>query len=414
MTNPRGRVFLSYRRSRVHEVGPLSAELNARGVPTWRDVESLRGEPTENAIREVLSSPETSGAILWLTPDVIESAIVREVEVPLAVARRKRNDGFWLIIVLSGGLTYGRVTDVLGGALGTTDLSTWNVNKISESDATAEAISTLSAQALWERVAAVTAASSSTDAPRLTVGVDAKGTPAADRTTRDLHANWTGQFASGPPTPDAWDTMARAAKDIGKVTKAHLSDNGLVTLDGTPSLPAATLLGAQFSTRDGVRMTWLQRNPNGDIAEWTLSADLTGELARDRGWRVSHDFGDSTSSDVALCVQVNASVASPIGKSDGLPRRWRATVTVDPPVGRDLLDNPLEPDEAVSLVLATVTELRKVRDAVHHVTAIHGFIAAPAGFGAILGSRLATLPPLVTYEFITETQSYIRGVSVLA
>lgn len=410
MTNPRGRVFVSYRRSRSREVGLLSAELNARGVPTWRDVESLRGEPTENAIRESLASPDTSGAILWLTPDVIDSAIVREVEVPLAIARRKRNDGFWTIIVLAGGLTYERVREVIGGALGTTDLSTWNVKKSSHRNVTTAAITDYAAQALEERIHAI---STSTDqSSTLTITTDVKGTPAADRTNRDLHINWTDYFFDTVPTAKAWNIMARAAQDIGRASKAHLPGNGHVILDGTPSLPAATLLGAQFSARDGVPMTWRQRNPNGDMSDWNIPADGTSELARQHGWTVQTEYQDSTSTDVALSVQINASVASAIGRTTSLPRTWRATVTIEPPPGRSLLDQPVQPGEAASLVLATITALRDVRDSVHHITAIHAFTAAPAGFGALLGSRIATLPPIITYEFLTDTQTYVRAVTI--
>lgn len=412
-TNPRGRAFISYRRNHIDQIDRLSLEVNARGVPTWRDVESLRGEPTESAIRDALGSPDTAGAILWLTPEVVASDIVKHVEVPLAVERRKHDDGFWLIVVLAAGLNYDEVASILGPSLGTTNLAYWNLNKTPEPVATPEVIAGYAAQALEERIRAIANATKPEVLTRLTIGVDAKGTRSADRTTRDLCLDWTPYFNDGPPTLESWSSLEVVARDVGNAVKSQLAENGVVELDGTPSLPAATLLGAQFSVRDGMRMLWRQRNPHGtSIDGWSIAPDLTAEHARELGWTVRAEYQDASSTDLALCVNLSASTAGAIGQTPGLPETWRATVTVTPPSGRDLMDTPLVPEEAVSLVLAIVTELRRTRDSVHHVGSIHAFMAAPAGVAALLGTRIATLPLMVTYEFITATQNYREAVTI--
>ena len=82
MTNPLGRSFLSYKRDRSEEAELLIAAQHDLGIPTWRDVDDLGGVPTEDQITAVLRDPETANAILWLTPEVASSLMVRDVEAP--------------------------------------------------------------------------------------------------------------------------------------------------------------------------------------------------------------------------------------------------------------------------------------------------------------------------------------------
>lgn len=423
MTNARGQVFVSYRRTYINDINTLIADLGMRGVPIWRDVDSLTvSEPTEDAIRAALESPDTSGAVLWLTPNVIDSPLVREVEVPLAVKRRKEDDGFWLIVVLTGGLDYADVSTLLAGALGPTDLSFWNLKKTPEPDAAPADITGFAAEVVRERIVAIAAGATAGVAgaeaepqTEFTVAVDAKGTAALNRTGRDLYLNWTKQFAAGPPDQDAWARLSSAAGDVAQTVKASLSDKGLVVMDGTPSLPAAVLLGAQFSVRDRVTLKWRQNTPNGDtMDDWVISEGLTSKLALDRGWKVKVSYQDASATAIALCVNINSTTGTAIGRTADLPASWRATVSVDPPARRNVMDEPLDPDEAVSLVLAVVTKLREARDEVNLVTEVHAFLAAPAGFGVLLGTRIATLPPVVTYEYVTETQCYAPAVKVIS
>ena len=105
MTIPTGRSFISYRRNRLAEVAELVAAQKERGIPTWQDIEDLRTEPTEAEIRNVLASNETANVLLWLTPDVDQSPMITKVEVPCAVERHKRQDGFFILPVAAGGLS---------------------------------------------------------------------------------------------------------------------------------------------------------------------------------------------------------------------------------------------------------------------------------------------------------------------
>lgn len=57
MTDPTGRSFLSYKRSRSAEAALLIQAQHDHGIPTWQDVRDLGSEPTEDELRRVLADP---------------------------------------------------------------------------------------------------------------------------------------------------------------------------------------------------------------------------------------------------------------------------------------------------------------------------------------------------------------------
>src|SRR5882672_8388139 len=97
MTDPTGRSFLSYRRMRRHEAELLIAAQHDYGIPTWQDIRNLDETPTEAALRNVLLDPTTANAVLWITPEVADSPVIRTVEAPLILQRAQAGDDFFLI-----------------------------------------------------------------------------------------------------------------------------------------------------------------------------------------------------------------------------------------------------------------------------------------------------------------------------
>lgn len=69
-------------------------------------------------------------------------------------------------------------------------------------------------------------------------------------------------------------------------------------------------------------------------------------------------------------------------------------------------ESPDTPGRSMSLVLATVTKLREAWDAVHEVSEIHAFIAAPGRVWEISGTRRDATAPC------PEVQTYVAGVAV--
>lgn len=411
MTDPMGRVFVSYRRKRIDETTALVVALRDRGIPVWRDVDRLQNEPTEDAIRKALEDPYTSGAVLWISPDVKESNIIKYVEVPLAVKRYRRGDGFWLVIALAGGTDYGDLADIFDGALGTEDLGSWNVTKVSNPKATAEDILKLARIALARRMDAV--ARSQGDLGPVRVTVDAKGT-FTSHPSRCLAINWTPYFAGCCPRQEAWEAMKQAWIDVSRTLKTQLPTSRTIVLSGTPSLPAAVLMGAGFSTRDGRLATWLQRMPDGlTVEEWTHTAVNGSELAHDLGWTTSLQHRDANESALAVLINASDDTDQAVGRSRASLPGWRAVLSVNRPEGRNTRMLPLSAAEVASVVHMTIDALRIARRNVQPLSAMHFFIAGPAGLGVLLGTQLATLPPVTTYEFDTEEQKYVNAVRLI-
>ena len=73
MTDPTGRSFLSYRRTRSTEAALIAHALHEHGIPTWQDIHNLGSVPSEDELRRVLADPEIANAVLFITPEVEDS-----------------------------------------------------------------------------------------------------------------------------------------------------------------------------------------------------------------------------------------------------------------------------------------------------------------------------------------------------
>ena len=80
--DPRGPVFVSYRQSDGSELAVATAwALRAAGVPVWHDQTDLPPGETNRRLNEALDSG-LSGAVLLVTPDIKDSKVVRDIELP--------------------------------------------------------------------------------------------------------------------------------------------------------------------------------------------------------------------------------------------------------------------------------------------------------------------------------------------
>jgi hypothetical protein len=132
MTDPTGRSFLSYRRLREDEAALLIAAQHDCGIPTWQDIHNLGSVPTEDEIRRTLADPTTASAVLFVTPEVEQSPIIRNVEVPKLIQRAEAADGFFVVPLAAGGLDYTKAAEVTSSYLSAQSLADWNMHKISD------------------------------------------------------------------------------------------------------------------------------------------------------------------------------------------------------------------------------------------------------------------------------------------
>ncbi|MEW6154543.1 MAG: SAVED domain-containing protein [Actinomycetota bacterium] len=118
-------MFISYRQSDGTPLAvALAWALRAAGVPVWHDQTDLPPGDTAKRLQEALASG-LSGAILVVTPQIADSKVVREVELP-ALLDLAKDPAFTLSIVSTisrpdqpGMLDYGAPDRLLGVAAGT-------------------------------------------------------------------------------------------------------------------------------------------------------------------------------------------------------------------------------------------------------------------------------------------------------
>ncbi|MDF9278430.1 SAVED domain-containing protein [Arthrobacter sp. EH-1B-1] len=373
-------------------------------------MDDLTNEPTEAVIRAVLNDDKTSGAILWLTPDVEDSAIIKEVEVPEAVRRYRRDSNFWLVIVLANGLNYADVTTIFANTLGAEELSTWNLTKVSDPWASPTDTVQVANTALRQRVKSFFAQFPSS--PIAEVAIHAKGTMAYG-SGDVLAVDWTRHFKSGAPNSQAWTAMSEAAENVAIALKQLAPSNTAVYVGGTLSLAAAMLLGSSYSGRDGRNPVWLQRQPDGHtMTPWRITDAFDASIAEQCGWKASPPIYRMTSARaLAVCINISDNISEAFARSHSVTPDWRAVLEIGSPAGRNTRADPLSPGEVASLVHLTIDAIRTTRSQVLGIDSIHFFIAGPAGFAFLLGTCLATLPIITTYEYDTVATSYTPAAS---
>ena len=106
--DPSGPVFLSYRHSDGAKVAEdMAWALRAAGVPVWHDVTDLPPGDTPRRLAEAIEDG-LSGAVLIVTPEIKDSAIVREIELP-SLLEMSRNPRFAFSIAQAIGASDGHL-----------------------------------------------------------------------------------------------------------------------------------------------------------------------------------------------------------------------------------------------------------------------------------------------------------------
>lgn len=408
-TNPRGSLFVSYRRERLTEVRQLVTTLRSRGIPTWLDLDQLGAVQTEEEIRDTLESGETSSALFWLTRGASQSSVIQRIEVPGVADRMEKGDGFWLGVVPAGGVDYGEVDLLLGPHRGSLSFESRNLWKVGSDPASHADISDVVRRSLRERLSRII---EDEGRRQIQVFIRARG-EAPPSGSVDLSVDWRPYYRGGRPTPDGWTAIEESVEDIASAIKHGQVAKEGVSIGGTPSIPAAVLVGSRFSARDGVVPDWKQRSPDGQtVSDWAASSAGDSSLAAECGW-VSRLTYESPSADaLAVCVSGTAPVLDTLRRSEAATPKWRAILQIVAPQDRDIRVNPLSGEEGVSLARLIADEVRLARTRLGTIDSVHLFGSMPAGVAYFFGVHLATLPPVITYEFDRGSQTYAPAVIV--
>jgi hypothetical protein len=117
----RTRPFLSYKRQDAAAVAALKRELCLAGAGGWRDLDDLvPGEDTESGVERAIDQ-STGGFIWYATRRAAASSFINEVELPRAIARKRRNPRYPLVPLFLAPI--GELLGIAGAALSEDDIA---------------------------------------------------------------------------------------------------------------------------------------------------------------------------------------------------------------------------------------------------------------------------------------------------
>ncbi len=391
MTDPAGRSFLSYRRTRSTEAALLIHAQHDIGIPTWQDVRDLAEEPTEEHIRAVLNEDATANAVMWLTRDVGESRMIKQVEAPLIIGRARRGDGFFTIPVAAGGASYDQAAETVKEHIGIDDLKRWNLFKVDEDPLTASTARQIAERVLERRLTAI-ASIDSPDKP-IELTLHTRDVPPATSRT-PLALNWHYRFNDREASKEIWvQYLLPALTSVSRLCIKVIPQRRIIA-GGLPSIPAATALGHAFLEPRNQRLGWRQNIPGHSEQVWSLEA-----VPEDSGFETRVVAGDVDAQDLAVLVSVNADVQAAVAASKCYLPKFRAYVHAKRKTSSEnsLIESP---GQAVHLARLVIACIRAVRSDYGASGCVHLFTAIPVGLAVLMGQLLNTLGAVQTYEHI--------------
>ncbi len=385
-TDPFGRCFISYKRSRIAEIERLANSLLRRGIPIWQDVKSLDEEHTSSELRRVLADPAVASSVLWITSDVAESPTIRRVEAPEIVERALNDEAFFTVPVAAGGIGYEEASRAAGEQIAFTRLKDWNLRKASD-DATGEEIRLVANRVLERRLTAIDRTLHS-DAP-LQIGLYCRKKPRTDATLA-LELDWTDSFNSRHATFEDWkEHLLPALEDVFELVGQSAGRRRIVA-SGLPSIAAAFALGRELMVTRRMEAAWLQYHPESGETLWELGSNRCDVPLTVRSF--DQEVG---ADELAVLVSVNASVEHAWKASEATLPEFRAVVDARLP---DCNNVHLTADQAAEIARRISAEIRGAREKYRPSGAIHLFMAVPVGLAFLLGQLSNTLGPIVVYE----------------
>ena len=392
MTDPTGRSFLSYKRSRRDEAGLLIQAQHDHGIPTWQDVRDLGSVPTEDELRRVLADPTTASAVLFITPEVENSAVIREVEVPKIVHRAESRDGFFVVPVAAGGLDFAKAAEVdQQPSLGAKSRRLEYAQGSGVRDFGGPCRRHCQPRA--DPAHCGDPPPSSAPASRCELG-SSFAVRHLFRSGTALILDWSARFADKEAAPETWrDALLPALERIAKAIRQHAPGREVEAF-GLPTLPAAAALGCAFLSTSGLRASWRQIAPGRDDQLWTLA-----QPKEDSGFKAQITSKEPSARDIAVLVSV-ADNTEPVfaAYQKNLPP-LRALVHITRPGAYPHMIQT--PGEATDVALAVQDGMRTARREYGNIGTAHLFMAAPAGLAMLIGQLLNTFGAVQTYEHVT-------------
>lgn len=391
MTDATGRSFLSYRRTRSVEASLLIAAQHDHGIPTWQDQRDLNEVPTSDELRRILEDRLTANALLWITPGIEASDVIRKIEVPGIHRKVRADDGFFLIPVCVGGIDYKRAGEVVDQQLSIDNLSEWNLRKASADPIGKDEAAQIALYLLGRRIPAVHRQLD--PALPLQITLHTRARPAFQLGIA-LMLDWSGRFSGRETEPATWEQiLLPALHEVASALRLHGGGRRIIA-SGLPSILAAAALGVAFLAQSDQPISWSQYTPGRPDQLWSI--DVEREPA---GFTYKTTEHDISGRDLAVLVSVADDVEPAFSQTakDALPA-FRAVTRVFHPEHRRF--DITSPNKAADIAATVIEAIRAAREIYRPMGTIHLFMAVPVGLAMMIGQGLNTFGDVQTCEHI--------------
>jgi SMODS-associated and fused to various effectors sensor domain len=404
MTDSTGKSFLSYRRTRSNEAALLIASQHDHGIPTWQDQKDLAETHTADELRRILEDRFTANALLWITPDVKDSNVIRKIEVPGIRNRIAKDDGFFLVPVCAGGIDYKGAAEAVDQQLSADNLEDWNLRKVTGDPISADEAASVARRILKRRLEAI-CRQLAPDSP-LKITMHTRTRPAFQPGTA-LMLDWSQRFNGREAEPGIWQNILLPALSEVAVHIRTLGGGRSLIASGLTAIPAATALGAAFLAQAGQKIAWNQYTPGRAEQLWSL--DIPRE---DSGFIHKTSERDLSAEDLAVLVSVTENVELAFAQTQATLPKFRAITRVShKEQGRFDIASPGQANDLAHRVIEAV---RAARSNPRPLNTVHLFMSVPVGLAMLIGQLLNTFGRVQTYEHIpTDAVGIYRPAALL-
>jgi len=401
MTDPTGKIFLSYKHEQSDTADLLEDALWNHGVPVWRDQSDQPSEPLESGLEYIIEDKhQIAGGIGLISEDVADSDVILDVELPRFRERWEADDTFLAVIVRCPDLGVPDAKAILSKSTSLHDFSSWYMEQLDEK--TPEAAAEVADFVLQQRLTKLDAAFD--DGHPITCSLDTYEEP-AHKPRPALRIDWSRHFDHGPPSQEIWNQ--RLVPAITTVTDRVRSEAAgrPIQLRGHCHLPASFVLGRCLQATRNVNATWMQANQAGNTQAWSLNKD-----AEDSEISAEFTRKNASGSDLAVLVSISDNVRPEVANTVSELSEFRGVLEFTPGDGPDIR---LTPDQAGHAASVFRTEIRETVNKIGPVSKIHLFMAVPTGLAFLFGQQTNTFPPIQTYHLPDGATTYQKAALLL-
>lgn len=389
-------LFISYSHRNKDEVDIIEDALNARGLVTWRDTESLNLGVMQSSIRKLLSNPdEIGGYVLLVTPDSWRSSPVKDWELPEAIERFKRDKSFPIILFVRDiGLDQIKEESYLQYGVDLTNHLAFLLPPSWKDEDIRPPIHSAGKKVLEWRLNQLRRQIETIE--RIVIDLHTR-----ENTKFEIESHFKIRldqriYLQAKTEPKVWEeTILPGMQDLKKAVAERVGDRAEIFVQSKANISAAMALGYIFRATSGFKMTMKQ----GDTY-WTTSNEGDGDffLVEDDGFD-----GFSSSKDIFLEIGVSNNTSQAVEqfiRDSKMKYRYR-DIWINPHTSI-----PITYTQAVQIAHQIRRRLNDYSQRFGSDIVVHLFYAGPLALAMMIGHQLNARGRVQIYDCTIDNTSY--------